>query len=427
MRKTLTALAASCLLAVAGCTGGGAGGGTEQNPVATDGKITGEITFQTWSLKNDKFTPYFEKVIADFEKQHEGVKINWIDQPGDGYEAKILQQADSGELPDVVNLPDDFAYQLAKLDKLVDLKASAPDTLGAYVDGGLGSYTFDKEGAPGTYAYPWYLGTDLNWWNMQVMEKAGYTKETLPKSEDEWFEAAKKVKEVNGTAAPLISSMPDVTTLAKNGVEIYQDGKFVFNTDKAAEVVNRYAKAYADGLVPPESLNDDYQSNSLMFPSGKTAHTTATTSFVTQIENDAPTLLPLLAATPKWDTPPLFVQGVSVAKQSKNMATALAFAEFVTNNANQVEFVKLAQGFMPGTKEANENPESFTADIKNPALVESVKMAADQMDRAEDLIAVQYTNDMKQYVGQQIALAMKGEISAKDALDKAVEYCNKAL
>lgn len=61
------------------------------------------------------------------------------------------------------------------------------------------------------------------------------------------------------------------------------------------------------------------------------------------------------------------------------------------------------------------------------ALVESVKMAAEQMDRAEDLIAVQYTNDMKQYVGQQISLAMKGDISAKEALDKAVDYGNKAL
>ena len=49
------------------------------------------------------------------------------------------------------------------------------------------------------------------------------------------------------------------------------------------------------------------------------------------------------------------------------------------------------------------------------------------MDRAEDLIAVQYTNDMKQYVGQQISLAMKGDISAKEALDKAVDYGNKAL
>jgi multiple sugar transport system substrate-binding protein len=31
---------------------------------------------------------------------------------------------------------------------------------------------------------------------------------------------------------------------------------------------------------------------------------------------------------------------------------------------------------------------------------------------------------MKAYVGQQISSAMRGDISAKDALDRAVKYCN---
>ncbi|GAE71611.1 extracellular solute-binding protein [Cutibacterium acnes JCM 18916] len=35
-----------------------------------------------------------------------------------------------------------------------------------------------------------------------------------------------------------------------------------------------------------------------------------------------------------------------------------------------------------------------------------------------------YTDAMKAYVGQQISSAMRGDISAKDALDRAVKYCN---
>lgn len=34
---------------------------------------------------------------------------------------------------------------------------------------------------------------------------------------------------------------------------------------------------------------------------------------------------------------------------------------------------------------------------------------------------------MGTYVKQQLALAVKGEISSKDALDKAVKYCNDNL
>lgn len=72
------------------------------NPSAN---LTGTITFQTWSLKGDRFTPYFTKLVNDYQSAHSGVTIKWVDQPGDGYEDKVLQQAGSGELPDVVNRP----------------------------------------------------------------------------------------------------------------------------------------------------------------------------------------------------------------------------------------------------------------------------------------------------------------------------------
>lgn len=426
MRKTWAAGAAVVALSLTACTGGGT---TSSQPTSgsAEGEITGQITFQTWSLKNDKFTPYFEKLIKDFEAEHEGVTINWIDQPGDGYEEKILQQANSGELPDVVNLPDTFAYQLAKLGKLTDLKTAAPDSLDAYVEGGLGGYSFEKEGVEGTFAYPWYLGTDLNWWNMSVMKEAGYTADTLPTSEDEWFAAAKKVAESTDSKTPLISAMPDAIAIENAGITLWDGEKFVFNTDEAAAYIDKYKELYAAGAMPSEALNNDYAGNTAMFTQGKAGYTTATASFVGQVTNDAPNLLPELLPTQRFVTPPLFVQGVSVAKESKNMATALVFAQYVTNNENQVEFVKLAQGFMPGTKEANENPESFTGVIEDKTMAAAVELAAKQMDRARGTSVMQYTDDMKKYVGQQIALAIKGDISSKEALDKAVDYCNKAL
>ena len=66
-RTTLvTGLAAVTALALAGCTGGTAPAG-DAGPVDTDGELSGTVQFQTWSLKNEKFTPYFEKLIAAFE------------------------------------------------------------------------------------------------------------------------------------------------------------------------------------------------------------------------------------------------------------------------------------------------------------------------------------------------------------------------
>lgn len=77
MRKTIAAVGAgSILFAVAAC-----GNSTSSN--------SNEISFQTWNLKNDTYTPYFNDLIAAFQKENPGVTVKWIDQPADGYTDKI--------------------------------------------------------------------------------------------------------------------------------------------------------------------------------------------------------------------------------------------------------------------------------------------------------------------------------------------------
>ncbi|SPT53719.1 Cyclodextrin-binding protein precursor [Actinomyces bovis] len=423
-RALLLGASAATAATLAACTGssGKSGGDASKAAGSGSGKLSGEITFQTWSLKNEKFTPYFEALVKTFQEKNPGTTIKWIDQPGDGYEEKILQQANSGELPDVVNLPNDFAYQLAQVSQLVDLKATTPEVMSTYVPGGLASYTFD--GIEGIFGYPWYLGTDVCWWNTDLLTQAGLDVANAPKTLDEYYSwvetaAAKGVK--------LVSYMPGVTDFKNSGVPIFKDGKFVFNTDAAAAIVDKFAAFYKNGAMPAEALNDDTADNAKMFTQEKAGYTTATSSFVSQLENDAPNVLKHVDCSARFETAPLFTQGISVAKGSKNMELALAFAQFVTNNENQVAFVKIARGFMPGTAEGNAHPESFSGDLNNELMKKAVGLAAAAMPKAEMSAPIQYSNDMKTYVQQQIALAIKGETTAKAALDAAVEYCNKAL
>lgn len=423
MRKTriFAALAATTALALAGCTGGGPS--SSDQPVDTDGKIEGEITFQTWSLKNEKFSPYFEKLVKDFEEKYPGTSINWIDQPGEGYEQKVLQQANSNELPDVVNLPDTFAYQLAQAGKLVDLKKADPELEATYVAGGLEGYTF--EDLDGTWAYPWYLGTDLDWWNMAELKEYGV--DAPPTSHEEWIAQAKQVAEKSGGKVHMASSLPTTADFTENGIDLMNDGKFAFNTPEAEKVLQEFVDLYQVGAMPAETLNGDYAGNAAMFTQGKVAYTTATPSFVTQLTDDAPSMLDDVKPSPRFMTPPLFVQGISVSQDSKNPALALEFAKFATNNENQIEFVKLARGFLPGTKAANENPEAIVEGIEDPLLAEAVKIAASQMDRAKGTEYIQFNDDMNKFFQGQVALAMQGKATVKEALDAAVDYCNKAL
>jgi len=414
---TITAAAALALTACTGGTTGDPGSGA-------DGKVTGKITFQTWSLKNDTFTPYFTQLISAFEKKYPGTSVNWIDQPADGYENKVLQQAESNNLPDVVNLPPEMASSLAQAGQLADLSKDDKAALSDYVPGGVAAYTYD--GLNGTFGLPWYLGTELNYWNSDLLKKAGYS--APPTDIDGLFSLADKLA---GTAkVPTLSSVPSPKGLVgwtDGRTKFMTDGKFTFNSPEVIKYVEQYAKLYKAGGVSAAAMQGGATANTNVndFYTGKVAWTTATPNFPSNIKLNAPNVLPSVAATADFGQPPLFVQGIGVSGSSKNTATAIAFANFVTNNDNQIAFVKLAQGFYPGTKAANANPDSFLAQSDVALLNETMKLGAAEMSRATVASPPLYTDNMNTYSTQQIALAIQGQISAKQALDAAVKYCNE--
>ena len=417
IRNTLaTGIALATALALGACTGGAPG----------DGKIGGEITFQTWSLKNDKFTPYFEGVVAAFEEKNPGAKVNWIDQPADGYEDKILQQAESGELPDVLNLPPEYGHSLASVGQLVDL-SSASDVLDEYVDGGIDGYTYD--GIDGSFGFPWYLGTELNYWNKALLTKGDVDK--TPTNVDELLDAAEKLAGAGVQAISDIPSPKSLQSLVSDGggtLDVFADGKFAFNTPEAVALVERYAELYKLGAVSPEALQGagTLNTNITNFNKGTVAWTTAGPNYIDKdIAVNDPKLVPEVDVTNGFGNPPLFVQGISVSATSKNSATALAFAEFLTNTENQIAFVKLAAGFFPGTIAANKDVSVFAEAAQNEMQSQANELAASQMSDAQMVGASQFTEAMNNYAQQQIALAVKGDISAEEALSKSVAYAEQ--
>lgn len=424
--KTRTTMAAgiaiASALALTACTGGT----SAQDGAGSDGEIGGEISFQTWSLKNDKFTPYFEDVIDAFEKENPGTTVNWIDQPADGYEDKILQQAESGELPDVINLPPEYAYSLASADQLLDLDG-ASDKLDEYVSGGVDAYTYD--GLEGSFGFPWYLGTELNYWNTALLTQGGVTE--TPATFEDTLDAAEKLAAAGIQSISDVPSPKSLQIMVSDGggeLDVYRDGKFEFNTPEAEAIIERYAELYKAGAISPEALQNAGTANSNInnFNKGTVAWATAGPNYIDKdLAVNAPNLLPDVDVSNGFGNPPLFVQGISVSGNSKNAATALAFAEFLTNTDNQIEFVKLAAGFFPGTIAANEDVSAFAEVAQNPMQEKANELAAGQMDDAKMMGAPQFTEAMETYAKQQIALAVKGDISAKEALDKSVEYAEQ--
>ncbi len=426
MPKTRIRLAAivAGLATVAGCGLGGGGADTSSTPTANaSGAVTGTVSFQTWALK-PKFTDYVQGVIDAFEKQHPGVKVQWTDQPGDGYAEKLLSQATTGQMPDVTNIPPDMAYPLVKQGLLLDVGAADPKIGEDYVPGGVDGYKY--AGFEGTFGYPWYLNTDVNYWNSELMTKNGLDPKQPPTNLDELIAQAKTMKEKSGGKVFLMSRKPVLMDLVNAGIPVLSpDGKsFTFNTPEAAAILDKYREAFKEGLMPRDVLTTKYQGNAALFNSRTVAWTTGGGNYITSLGVDNPSLAPKVVPTKAFGTPPLYVQGLSVPKSTKNLPAALALARWVTNAENQAAFAHLVNIF-PSTKASASDPFFSKSDGTNSG--DAKVIAFESLATAKILEPVQVTQTMRDFVDQQFALAISGKTSSKEALDAAVEKCNQLL
>ncbi len=200
--------------------------------------------------------------------------------------------------------------------------------------------------------------------------------------------------------------------------------KFEFNTPEAAAMLDQYATAFKNGLMPKSVLSSDYLGNSLLFTKGEVAWTTGGATSIPDFERDNPSLKGSVVASPALDISPLYAQGLAVSANSKNQATAVALAKWMTNAENQAAFAHLVNVF-PSTIESAKDP-FFSKSDGTPASDAKV-IAFKALETAKNMQPYEVNSAMSDYANQQIALAIRGDISSQEALDKAVERLNEML
>jgi multiple sugar transport system substrate-binding protein len=415
-------------LLMAGCgVGGGSGGGNSQQTVSSSAALSGSITFQTWSLKNSTFTPYFTGLIKAFEKLHPGTTVNWIDQPGANYPDKVTSQVTSGSLPDVVNLPPDIAHTVAKTGDLLDLTKNDASIADTYVASGLAAYEYkDTNTGSDSFGFPWYLGTDVNYWNKAMLAKDGLSTSNLPTTLDELIADAKIMHDKSGGKDYLMSRSPGLMDFANAGAPLLNAAgtAFAFNTPAAVKVLQQYTAAYQAGYLPSNVLTSTYEGNSTLFLKQEVAWTTGGGNYIQSTEQTNPSLVSSIVPSAAIGTPPLYVQGISVSSKSKNLPLALAFSEYLTNDANQAAFIQLAPGFEPGTKNAS-TVSSSAAPVGMQS--EASAIAEKDVENGVNFTPPIWTDAMNTILNQQIALAMTNKESAQTALDNVVKQANALL
>lgn len=422
-----TAMATS----LAACGGSGKGsdeGGSE------GGKLSGDITFQTWNLKNDKYTPYFKDLIKKFETDNPGTHINWVDQPSDGYEQKLSADAAADQLPDIVDAGASMMYMLAKAGVLMDVSKEAPDAEKNYTPGSWKNATFEGNGVEkGVYAFPWYVNDGPQYYNTELMKKCGLDTEKLPKTWDDYFQAANKLTE--NCKGDYMSTMMgnDMGDLASAGIKIISDdhSKYVFNTPEAVEFLQKFVDLFKKGGIPPEALDAKWSQQADFFQRGSIASMGGSAYSADGFKLNAPDLYKNLAVGPKINDTPHSVtvayELLGVNQKTKNKPLALAFAQYVTNSKNQLEFDKKAAVF-PSSAGTIDDPYFASAASEDSVKGKALKITLDAVKNGRSSRPPEFTDTAGgQYYGEQVALALQGKQSAKDALDKSVDFANKHL
>ncbi|AZQ32854.1 sugar ABC transporter substrate-binding protein [Streptomyces cyaneochromogenes] len=422
-RRALAAAFAVCVvLPLSACGSGGGDGGTAD----ASGKVEGDITFQTWNLRAN-FKDYFEGVIADFEKKYPGTDVKWIDQPAEGYADKISADAAGGTLPDVVNVSPDLVAPLAEAGLALDLDKAAGQYKKEYLEGAWASHRIP--GTTGTYAFPWYLNTGPLFYNKSLFKEAGLDPDQPPKTYDEVFSAALKMaKETDGKVATL-ANVPTIEDFGRYGVELMnkEGTAFAFNDAKGVELLTKYKELYDAKALDPQALTATPESSGRKFLTEAVAMNPGSALDLGNFKKQAPNLYKNIGITDQITSTGhvnMYVMGVMVNAQTKRTPAAVAFAHFVTDAERQMSFAKQVAIF-PSTAGSLDDPYFTKEDGTDETRVRIA--AAKSLKDAVNYTPVLFSEQMKTELRNEVAKALQGKQSPKQALDNAVEACDRLL
>lgn len=400
-----------------------AGCGKKDDVSSTD-TATKNVTIDFWTISlKPTFNDLFDGYIKTYQDKHKNVTVKWSDIPYDSVQNKLITSIAGGTSPDVVNLNTTMAMVLAGKGALTDLNAEATDAQKSIYIKTLWESTKYKEGM---YAFPWYGAPSVLVYNKDILAKAGITE--APKSLDEMLSIAKQVKDKTGAYV----AVPDefVKMMFLDGIKLVSDDKTkaAFNTPETVALLTKLKKAATDGIIPKTNWGK-WEEMLQQYSTGKIAMVNAGSQTIKRIKDEAPDIYKVTSVT----TPILGkagnvlnpVMNLVVPKASKNHKEAIDFANFITNDDNQLTFCKKVQIF-PSTIKAAKDP-FFKAD-SSTLETKALTIVADELDKSADLsIGSAKEQDVFTAINKAEELVVLGNTDVKTALDSAEKEVNKLL
>ena len=388
------------------------------------------IEFWTMSMK-PKFTPYFKGLVREYEATHRNVELEWVDVPWDTLQTKLTAAIVAGSAPALVQLNVPWAYDYAlygALRPIDDLLGSERDR---YTEGAIADLTFKGK----VYGFPHYNSVNVMAYNRTLFKAAGI--EHIPTTRDEQLEAAKQIRARTGQYgfSPALGKIAGV--FLEEGLPLVENGKAVFNSPAHVALIRKLGDAYkAGGLLKDKLFSEDnYPASIDAYKSGRIAMLEAPPSALTRVRDDAPDIY---AVT---DVAPVPIGGKGVAAggwlfhfaMPKGTADGVAieaarFAKFLTNDANQLAFAKLA-GTFPTSKGAVADAHFRSLRTDAGAYEKAMALGAQRMGIVRTLYVagVPGFERLNKRLQDAVEAAIIGRRDVQAALDDAVAYWNARL
>ncbi|PZO21313.1 MAG: ABC transporter substrate-binding protein [Leptolyngbya foveolarum] len=405
-------------------------GSANETATSSDNAGKTEVEFWTMQLSPD-YDDYFNTLIANFEAENPDIAVNWLDVPWADMEKKILAAVSANNAPDVVNLNPDFASQLATKGAWLSLDDKLSESEQAVYLPGIWQAT-QLNG--NSFGFPWYLTTRVTLYNTELLKAAGISEP--PATFEALAEVAKQVKEKTGKYAFFISFVPEdaadvLQSFIQMGVPLVDEsGKAAFNTPEGKKVFQYWTDLYQQELMPQEVLTQGHAQAIQLYESGQTAILASGAEKLDSIAQNAPTIAEVTKSAPQitgsTGKKNVAAMDLVIPQATDAPEAAIAFATYVTNDANQLEFAKAANVLPSTVKAASDSYFSEVSDSASPVEV-ARSVSAAQLGNAEVLIpAMADVKELQKIVYNNLQASMLGTKTVDQAvIDAANEWNNR--
>lgn len=318
-------------------------------------------------LTNPKRTVLLQEQLTRFQKENPTIEVELITIPWDSALEKALIMFKSGQIPDVVEMPDAWGAlyvkgkQLEVLDPWI-AKSKPLSTLSKY------SREVGKMGTDKTYGVPYGYYMKALFYNKKMLAAAGVEP---PKTQDDFVKAVEAVSTKlpgkygyclrggrGGSVEWYIYGLTyNASNLANGFFDV--DGKSNFATPAFQKGMQLIVDFYQKGYTPKESVSWGYNEIVTGFYSGTCA----------MLEQDSDALIGIAEKMDKNDfgvvPVPLAANGQgypqtgyinwSITKASRNKDESWKLIEFLTAEKQNMEWVNLV-GVLPVHEGAQTNP-----------------------------------------------------------------------